>query len=125
VLWNGQVAYKFFNESEAENYFLPYAMFMMQRDFQAAFFGADVGIHAIEFGIAYKTTFQNASAIIFNAGFHKDIFSFAYSYDANISSLNTPGSGAHELILQINLSKTKNYIRREAARRSVQCPDLF
>jgi type IX secretion system PorP/SprF family membrane protein len=112
------------NNRRPPTFISPNVMFAKQGDFGQINGGVYAGVRQFFGGLWYRHTFSNPDAIIALVGYKVGVMRIGYSFDLTISELaNAPGGtgGTHEISLSFNFEDSKEFKRRKAARRYVDC----
>ncbi len=113
------------NKVRPGSFLSPNFLLAAQGPFKQLVVGAYAGVGSIFGGIWYRTTFQNADAMILLVGLREGVFKFGLSYDITVSGLSSRSGGTYELTLGIELDRDEVLQKRRRAARLNDCLGMF
>lgn len=81
-------------------------------------YGLSITNNSVSGGVWYRSSSENADAILLVAGYEVGIYRIGYSYDYTVSKLSDTTGGAHELSLRIKLPCRE----KRKTLRAIKCP---
>lgn len=125
--WSANLGFEFYSRSAKRTsvFFTPTFMFVQQARFNQLTGGAVLGVGVFYGGLSYRTSLNNADAVILLSGIQKGVFRFGYSFDATISSLSGSTAGTHEVALVLNFHDSEKIKKKRHTKGYSDCPNIF
>jgi type IX secretion system PorP/SprF family membrane protein len=103
----------------------PNVLVSVQDPFTQCNVGAQIQADKLRFGAYYRTVIDNSDAAIIALSYQIGIVNLGYSYDFGLKNVNRYFTGAHELVIKMQIEESAYGKRQRRLKNSTTCPSFL